>query len=113
MTLLQDRSIGPIQPVTKLPISEAETGLCRLQGSNNIGKVVLTLRSEERVLAEVLSPLRVQGRTLLRADATYLVTGSTGGVGRSLVPWMLSNRASNVILLGRSSASNPNMARLI
>lgn len=113
VTLWQEGRIGPMQPVTKLPVSDAETGFRRLQAGSNIGKLVLTFGSEERVLAEAPSPLRVQGRKLLRADATYLVTGGTGGVGRSLVAWMLGNGAANVVLLGRSGTSNPAVASVI
>lgn len=110
--LLERKAIGPIQPVTKLPVSDVVSGLRKLQSGNNIGKIVVILGPSDKVMAESPSPLRKPGK-ILQANATYLITGGTGGIGRSLVPWMLENGAANVILLGRSGASNPDVAKII
>ncbi|MCJ1251296.1 hypothetical protein MMC30_008528 [Trapelia coarctata] len=110
--MLERKVIGPIQPVTKLPVSEVVSGFRKLQSGNNIGKIVTILGPGEKVMAESPSPLQQQGK-LLHTNATYVITGGTGGIGRSLVAWMLDNGAANVILLGRSGASNPDVAKII
>ncbi|PNY26666.1 Polyketide synthase [Tolypocladium capitatum] len=110
--MLERKVIGPIEPVTKLPVSEMASGFRKLQGGLNIGKIVVIMKPGEKVMAETSSPLRHEGK-LLQTDATYLITGGTGGIGRSLVPWMLDNGAANVIILGRSGASNPEVAKVI
>ncbi|TPX07065.1 uncharacterized protein E0L32_011053 [Thyridium curvatum] len=110
--MLERKVIGPIQPITKLPVSSIVSGLRKLQNGNNMGKVVAILGPADRVLADSLSPLQQQDK-LLRTNATYIITGGTGGIGRSLVPWALDNGAANLILLGRSGASNPDVAKLV
>jgi NAD(P)-dependent dehydrogenase (short-subunit alcohol dehydrogenase family)/acyl carrier protein len=110
--MLERKVIGPIEPVTELPVSEVAAGFRKLQSGNNIGKIVTLLGRNEKVMAETPSPLRNQGN-VLQPEATYLITGGTGGIGRSLVPWMLDNGAANVILLGRSGAANPDVAKTI
>jgi NAD(P)-dependent dehydrogenase (short-subunit alcohol dehydrogenase family) len=42
--------------------------------------------------------------TLLRHDATYLLIGGTGGLGRSMATWMVRNGAKHIVLLSRSGA---------
>jgi hypothetical protein len=39
-------------------------------------------------------------------DATYLITGGLGGLGRSISRWMVSRGARNLLLLGRSSPTS-------
>ncbi|MCA9539001.1 MAG: SDR family NAD(P)-dependent oxidoreductase, partial [Myxococcales bacterium] len=46
---------------------------------------------------EVIDPIRIQ------ADATYLVTGGLGGLGRLTAEWLLDRGARHVILLARST----------
>lgn len=105
--------ISPIRPTAKIPISDIESALRKLQTGQNIGKVVLTLGTNDTVLAE---PPRILGKhdgKLLRCDGTYLVTGGTGGIGRSLAPWLFKNGAKAVVLLGRSGDANPEVAKLL
>ncbi len=44
-------------------------------------------------------PLRVRG------DATYLVTGGLGMLGRSVVQWLMSNGARHLVLTGRNAST--------
>ncbi|KAK7756454.1 putative PKS/NRPS-like protein biosynthetic cluster [Diatrype stigma] len=111
--LLQRKIIVPIQPVTTLPISQIATGLRKLQSGQNIGKIVVTMGPDERVLAENPPALGGMSGSLLRPDATYLITGGTGGIGISLGAWMIDNGARNVVLLGRSGSSRPEVQRLL
>jgi NAD(P)-dependent dehydrogenase (short-subunit alcohol dehydrogenase family) len=43
---------------------------------------------------------------LLKADASYIIIGGTGGLGRSIARWMVEKGARNIILLSRSGAAN-------
>ncbi|KAK8068274.1 Compactin diketide synthase [Apiospora saccharicola] len=60
-----------------------------------------------------LSPIYRAPGALLRPDATYVITGGTGGIGRSLAAWMVTQGARYIVLLGRSSASSPKVAALL
>lgn len=105
VNLAKNRVIKPIRPITAVPISQMAIGLRKLQSGQNIGKIVITMDRDERVLAEGPPPLGISTGMLLRPDATYLITGGTGGIGLSLAPWMVENGARNVVLLGRSGSS--------
>ena len=111
--LLDRDVIGPIQPVNKIPISQIATGLRKLQSGQNIGKIVASIGPNDAVLAECSPRLGRPTDKVMHSGATYVITGGTGGIGRSLVPWMFENGATNVVLLGRSGASHPEVARLL
>jgi acyl transferase domain-containing protein/NADPH:quinone reductase-like Zn-dependent oxidoreductase len=114
-SMVEEGAITPIRPITKIPISQIKTGLRKLQAGQNIGKIIITLEHEDNVLVERLSPLKDALTTpkLLKPDATYIIAGGTGGIGRALVPWMISKGAKNVIMLGRSASSNAKVKAIL
>ncbi|KAK2879483.1 Type I Iterative PKS [Arthroderma sp. PD_2] len=111
--LLQQGVIVPIRPITLLPVSELATGLRKLQSGKNIGKIVITMGPEDCAMAESSTRLGPPSGHLLQPDSTYVITGGTGGIGLSLAPWMIENGARNVVLLGRSGASRPEVKRVL
>lgn len=51
--------------------------------------------------------------TLLRPDASYILIGGTGGLGRSMAKWMASKGAKNIVLVSRRAAINDKVQALI
>lgn len=51
--------------------------------------------------------------TLLRPDASYILIGGTGGLGRSIAKWMSSKGAKNIVLVSRRAAINDKVQALI
>ena len=47
------------------------------------------------------------------ANASYIVVGGLGGIGRSIARWLTDRCAKNLILLSRSGAREENTTRLI
>lgn len=111
--MVEGQKIMPIRPVTSVPISQVKTGLRKLQSGQNIGKIVVTVGPDETVMVERLSPLRARSRSLLHSDATYLITGGTGWLGRALASWMIKKGARNLVLLGRSSTPSAKVIELL
>ncbi|RYC55767.1 hypothetical protein CHU98_g10440 [Xylaria longipes] len=108
--LIQRRVAVPIKPVTVLPISQFSTALRKLKSGDSIGKIVVTLGPDENVLAEsTLRPTQVT----MNANATYLITGGTRGIGLNLASWMIDHGAHNIVLLGRSGSSGPEVQKLL
>lgn len=108
--LLERRVVVPIRPVTVLPISQFATALRRIWGGDGAGKIVLTLGKDERVHAEsALRPFEYK----MSPEATYIITGGTRGTGLNLAYWMAENGAKNVVVLGRSGASGPEVQKLL
>ncbi|KAK7953257.1 Compactin diketide synthase mokB [Apiospora saccharicola] len=113
LQLLKEGAIEPIRPLTKLPITKAAAGLRKLQSGQSVGKIVLTVEADDVVLAERPSTLSSPSGRLLRPDRTYVISGGTGGLGRSLATWMVEQGAKNIVLLGRSGSSSSEVARLL
>lgn len=105
--------VRPVAPVHEIPVSDIATALRKLQSGLNVGKLVVIMGQHDHVMAERTSPLGGPSNRLLRVDATYLITGGTGGIGRSLARWMFMQGASNVVLLGRTGSSRPGVAQLL
>ncbi|ROV97081.1 hypothetical protein VMCG_07540 [Cytospora schulzeri] len=94
-------SISAPQPVTVFPIADASTALRHLQIGKHIGKAVVSTGPNERV------PTVPRARfAILQANASYLLIGGVGGIGRSVAHWMVAHGAKNLILLSRSAASS-------
>lgn len=108
--LLEQGVISPIKPITVLPISQFATGLRKLRSGDNMGKIIVTLGKDDEVLAE--SNLR-PSQVALKPDATYLITGGTGGIGLNLAYWMIEHGARNVVVLGRSGDTRPEVKKLL
>ena len=46
-------------------------------------------------------------------DATYVISGGLGGLGRSMARWMADRGARNLILLSRSGATRDSAKELV
>lgn len=51
--------------------------------------------------------------SILVADASYILIGGTGGLGRSMARWMSSKGARNIVLVSRSASINDKVQALI
>lgn len=65
-----------------------------------MGKVVLSTSADEQVKVLPREP-----KAKLKADASYLIIGGVGGIGRSAAFWMASHGAKNLIVLSRSAGN--------
>ncbi|KAH7318044.1 putative polyketide synthase [Stachybotrys elegans] len=109
VAMARDKTIAPVTPANVLPIGDLQRGLRALQSGQNFGKIVLHVGGSDKVLAERPPPAPL----VLRPDATYVITGGTGGIGRAMAVRMASRGARNIVLLGRSGATNPKVAELL
>ncbi|KAK6225590.1 polyketide synthase [Colletotrichum tabaci] len=99
MKLLEDKQLGLIDPVSAYPISDIEKVFRTMQGGQHVGKLVVTASEKDLIpVRRGASPLR------LRPDASYLVVGGLGGIGRRICEWLVDHGARNLIILSRSSA---------
>ncbi|KAH7327102.1 beta-ketoacyl synthase domain-containing protein [Rhexocercosporidium sp. MPI-PUGE-AT-0058] len=101
--------VKPISPITVFPISNVESAFRTLQGGKIMGKIVIVPRPDDQVKAV---PSKTPNN-LLHADATYVIIGGTGGLGRSMSRWMIEKGAKNIVLLSRSGKSDGKVGELI
>jgi myxalamid-type polyketide synthase MxaB len=88
-----DAGVFTPSPVRIYPVQDAVSAFRHLAQAKQIGKVALSMQG--------LGPPTGQ----LRADATYLVTGGLGGVGRILARGLVEGGARHLLLVGRSAPS--------
>jgi acyl transferase domain-containing protein/acyl carrier protein len=69
-------------PVTPFPLRDPEPAFRHMQTAKHMGRIALTRRT-------------------LRADATYLITGGTGALGRALARRLAADGAGSVTLAAR------------
>lgn len=95
-----DGKLHVCKPLNLHTFSEIEDAFRILQQGKHMGKVVLTASPEDMVKVTPKPP----APTRLRADATYLLPGGLGGLGRSIAKWMArpEQGAKNLIFLSRS-----------
>ncbi|KAH6635388.1 polyketide synthase [Chaetomium sp. MPI-SDFR-AT-0129] len=98
VALLEQKHIAPVSPVTVFPVSEVEKAFRVMQAGQHMGKIVVSVGEEDSVpVLPHAAPLR------LRPDASYLIAGGLGGIGRSLCEWMAEHGARQLIVLSRSA----------
>ena len=99
--LVEKQILTPVHPVTTYPMAHLAQAFRLLQTGRHTGKVVLSIAPEEavKVLPRPSPPAR------LRPDASYLLVGGVGGLGRSMAHWMVDHGARNLILLSRSAGN--------
>ena len=52
-------------------------------------------------------------KPLLRPDATYILVGGTGGLGRSMARWMVAKGARTIVLVSRSGSVTGRVKELV
>lgn len=87
---LQDGSLKPL-PVTPFDLAQAQDAFRFMAQARHIGKIVLRMPAAD-------SPL-------VRADASYLVTGGLGALGLHTARWLVQSGARHLVLLGRRAPS--------
>ena len=96
---LEDGTLPPL-PHQAVPARTLGEGLRILAQARHIGKVVIDF-GEREVPIESL----VETPPLFRPDASYLITGARGGVGRALAAWAIEHGARRLVLMSRSSTA--------
>lgn len=77
-------AITPITPLTVFDAAKIEDAMRLMQKGSHMGKVVVTMPSTfEGVEAPSLKPV-----LSLRPDASYILVGGLGGLGRAVAVWM-------------------------
>ncbi|PTB70249.1 polyketide synthase [Trichoderma citrinoviride] len=109
MRLLENKTINPIGPITPVSIQEVEGALRRLQSGKTTGKLVVTHSGRSQVRATHPAPRS----DMLERDATYLIIGGTGGLGRSIARRMVKRGARHIILLSRSGKITDDVSKLM
>jgi NADPH:quinone reductase-like Zn-dependent oxidoreductase len=96
--LATEKKLRPSRPISIYPVSEITEAFRYLQSGKNVGKTVVELGKNDVVSTR----LRLQPEYAFDANATYVIAGGLGGLGRCMAKWMCQRGARNLILLSRS-----------
>jgi NADPH:quinone reductase-like Zn-dependent oxidoreductase len=96
-------------PLRVRPLSEAEDAFRHLMSGKSTGKLVLKVNPQDVVRAYTVQN---SGKSL-SPNASYLIAGGFGGLGRSAARWMVSKGARNLILLSRSGPTSASAQLLV
>lgn len=104
--------LGAIQPIRPLKLYDAiqiEEAFRYMQKGQHIGKLVIRLPTDH----SQLTASQGNNRLFLRSDASYLLVGGLGGLGRSVSTWMADHGVRHFIYLSRSAGKSADDAAFI
>ncbi|KAI9741492.1 MAG: hypothetical protein M1818_004298 [Claussenomyces sp. TS43310] len=99
--LYDEGHIGPIRPMTVFEATDVEQCFRFLQKGDHIGKAVVTMPRQPSDIPSIARSKPLQ----LDPEACYLLAGGLGGLGKSVVSWMVQRGARDFIFLSRSAGS--------
>ncbi|KAL7952418.1 hypothetical protein V8C34DRAFT_323309 [Trichoderma compactum] len=92
-------------PLHVLRLSGIADAFRTLQSRPQLGAGRVVVRVDAVDMVPVLGEKPTAPRVRLRQDATYMVPGGLGGLGRPLLRWMAGRGARNIVTTSRSGAS--------
>lgn len=99
MDLLEKQLLRPLWPTNVFNAEKVEDAFRYMQRGVHMGRIVVRMPEDDNVLP--IAPTSPEPR--FRADATYLLAGGMGGLGRSIVRWMVSYGAKDITIISRSA----------
>ncbi|RAR00022.1 polyketide synthase PksJ [Stemphylium lycopersici] len=107
-SLIDSGKISIPKPIAVFRQNEVEQAFRALEREGLAGKVILEMKEEEVV---EMRPAPGDCDHLFRSDASYLIAGAFGGIGQSIVQWMVRQGARHLILPSRSLVEGTNSSR--
>ncbi|KAH8885728.1 ketoacyl-synt-domain-containing protein [Thozetella sp. PMI_491] len=107
-SFLRHGVIRPVHTVSEFSATDIQAAMRFMQAGKHMGKIVITLSPSDKI------SVHPTARNLLRLkpDATYVIVGGLGGLGRSLAMHMADCGAKSLAFLSRSGPSDPKASDL-
>ena len=102
MEFYRKKAIEPIRPMKVFPATQMLDAFRYMQKGQHIGKIVVAIPEDPKGLE--VTP--VEQELVLRPEASYLLVGGLGGLGRAISTWMVEHGARNIIYLSRSAGES-------
>ncbi|KAL4961999.1 type I polyketide synthase [Aspergillus stella-maris] len=109
MPLIANGDLKVSSPTSVYGVGELEVALRIMQGGQSSGKVVIEMRDADNVKAVPSE----QAQHYFDPNATYVIAGGLGGLGRGIARWMVTCGARYLILLSRSGARDDEAVALL
>lgn len=99
ITYYRQGEIEPIRPVRVFEARRIGEAFRYMQKGQHIGKIVVKMPEDP----DELPMARAQRKFALSSEASYLLVGGLGGLGRAVSTWMVENGARHLVYLSRSA----------
>ena len=109
VSLCQKQSISPIVTTTKRNLAELDSAIAAFSDHFTSDKTLVIYEPSEKPL----NVIPTRPKLTFRPDASYLLVGCLGGLGRSLTMWMMKHGARRFVFLSRSGADAEQAAILV
>ncbi|KAK3399711.1 putative polyketide synthase [Sordaria brevicollis] len=103
--LVGNRELKTVEPITVYPVGEVQKAFRLMQAGKHMGKIVLSSGPETLVPVVPRTAATTEGVSL-RADASYLVVGGFGGLGRSICSWLALQGAKHLVVVSRNAKAD-------
>ena len=104
VNLYSTGQIQPLKPVALFEAGKVQDAFRHVQNSDHIGKAVITVPENFSTVPSVPKTTRMK----LNRDASYLLTGGLGGLGKTISTWLVERGARSLVFLSRSADSIEN-----
>lgn len=94
-------NLKPITPITTFNAEDIEEAFRFMQKGSHIGKIVIKFPKDDTLPLAPTIPLPE-----FRSDASYVLAGGLGGLGKAIAAWMAFHGAKNLIFLSRSAGKS-------
>ncbi|KAI0453135.1 hypothetical protein F5B21DRAFT_505692 [Xylaria acuta] len=101
LKLFEQGAIGLIRPIAVHDFTDVESVFRTMQRGAHIGKLVLRITPESRVLAAPQKSIRLN----LDPNSTYLLVGGLGGLGRAQALFMAEHDARHIAFISRTGSA--------
>ena len=101
MDLLEKQQLQPLWPTNTFDAVAVEDAFRYMQRGVHMGRIVVRMPEDDSVLP--IAPVLPEPQ--FKADSTYLLTGGMGGLGRSIIRWMVSYGAKDITVVSRSAGN--------
>ena len=91
----------PITPITTFDAEHVEEAFRFMQKGTHIGKIVVKFPENDTLPLTKTVPAPE-----FRSDASYVLAGGLGGLGKAIAGWMASHGAKNLMFLSRSAGKS-------
>ncbi|KAI1170512.1 polyketide synthase PksD [Nemania sp. FL0916] len=98
MALVAAGDIQCPKPLHIYDVSAVEEAFRYVQSGKNTGRTIIKIDPSSKVQKRILD----RRNWIFDKDATYVVAGGFGGIGRSILKWMASKGAKHLMVLSRS-----------
>ncbi|KAK4182962.1 polyketide synthase [Podospora australis] len=103
--------VTPPGPIKQISLGEIDSAVSGWSDSFGAAKAVIEYKASPTPIQVLPAPSADTVR--FRPDATYLLVGCLGGLGRSLTSWMMERGAKRFTFLSRSGADAESAAMLV